>query len=92
VQEVCLHGEGGGLGEELVDLETGLQANRVFAGEQKVQRGTESTELGKGLDVGKFFHLPVHSQRLYKSLKILGLKMPLSGHLEALSNRYWGQA
>jgi hypothetical protein len=38
VQEVCLHGEGGGLEEELVDLETGLQANRICAGEQKVQR------------------------------------------------------
>jgi hypothetical protein len=38
VQEVCLHGEGGGLGEELPDLETGLQANRICTGEQKVQR------------------------------------------------------
>jgi hypothetical protein len=38
VQEVCLHGEGGGLGEELADLEIGLQANRIYAGEQKVQR------------------------------------------------------
>jgi hypothetical protein len=38
VQEVCLHGEGGGLGEELADLETGLQANRICSGEQKVQR------------------------------------------------------
>jgi hypothetical protein len=38
VQEVCLHGEGGGLGEELADLETGLQADRICAGEQKVQR------------------------------------------------------
>jgi hypothetical protein len=28
----------GGLGEELVDLETGLQANRICTGEQKVQR------------------------------------------------------
>jgi hypothetical protein len=37
VQEVCLHGEGGGLGEELVDLETGLQANRICTG-NKVQR------------------------------------------------------
>jgi hypothetical protein len=26
------------LGEELADLETGLQANRICAGEQKVQR------------------------------------------------------
>jgi hypothetical protein len=31
-------GEGGGLGEELADLETGLQADRICAGEQKVQR------------------------------------------------------
>jgi hypothetical protein len=38
VQEVCLHGEGGGLGDELADLETGLQANRICTGEQKVQR------------------------------------------------------
>jgi hypothetical protein len=38
VQEVYLHGEGGGLGEELADLDTGLQANRICAGEQKVQR------------------------------------------------------
>jgi hypothetical protein len=38
VQEVCLHGEGGGLGEELADLETGSQANRICAGEQKGQR------------------------------------------------------
>jgi hypothetical protein len=38
VQEVCLHGKGGGLGEELADLETGLQADRICAGEQKVQR------------------------------------------------------
>jgi hypothetical protein len=30
--------EGGGLGEELADLETGLQADRICAGEQKVQR------------------------------------------------------
>jgi hypothetical protein len=38
VQEVCLHGEGRGLGEELADLETGLQAiessqeNRKYRG------------------------------------------------------------
>jgi hypothetical protein len=38
VQEVCLHEEGGGFGEELADLETGLQANRICAGERKVQR------------------------------------------------------
>jgi hypothetical protein len=38
VKEVCLRGEGGGLGEESADLETGLQANRICAGEQKVQR------------------------------------------------------
>jgi hypothetical protein len=38
VQEVCLHGEEGGLGEELADLETGLQADRICAGEQKGQR------------------------------------------------------
>jgi hypothetical protein len=35
---------------------------------------------------------PVHSQKLYRSLKILGSKVPLSGHLEALSNGYWVQA
>jgi hypothetical protein len=34
----CLRGEGGGLGEELADLETGLQADRICTGEQKVQR------------------------------------------------------
>jgi hypothetical protein len=33
-----MHGEGGGFGEELADLETGLQANRIFTGEQKVWR------------------------------------------------------
>jgi hypothetical protein len=38
VQEVCLYGEGGGLGEELADLETSLQANRICTGEQKVWR------------------------------------------------------
>jgi hypothetical protein len=38
VQEVYFYGEGGGLGEELADLETGLQANRICTGEQKVQR------------------------------------------------------
>jgi hypothetical protein len=37
-QEVCLHGEGGGLGEDLVGLEAGLEANRTCAGEQEVQR------------------------------------------------------
>jgi hypothetical protein len=37
-KEVCLHGEGGGLGEDLVHLEAGLEANRIFAGEQEVQR------------------------------------------------------
>jgi hypothetical protein len=38
VQEVYLHGEGGGLGEDLVHLEAGLEANRTCAGEQEVQR------------------------------------------------------
>jgi hypothetical protein len=38
VEEVCLHGEGGGFGEEFADLETGLQANRICTGEQEVQR------------------------------------------------------
>jgi hypothetical protein len=38
MQEVCLHGEGGGLEEKVVDLETGLQANRICTEEQKVQR------------------------------------------------------
>jgi hypothetical protein len=38
VQEVCLHGEGGGLGEEFTDLETGLQADRIRTGEQKARR------------------------------------------------------
>jgi hypothetical protein len=48
-------------------------------------------EVRKGLGIG-YFHSPAHSQKLYKSLKILGLKVPLSGHLEAMSNGYWGQA
>jgi hypothetical protein len=48
-------------------------------------------EIGKGLGIGKFLPFTAHSQKLYKSLKILGLKVPLSGHLEALSNGYWGQ-
>jgi hypothetical protein len=38
VQEVCLHGEEGGLGEDLVHLEAGLEANRTCAGEEEVQR------------------------------------------------------
>jgi hypothetical protein len=37
-KEVCLHGEGGGLGKDLVGLEAGLEANTTCAGEQKVQR------------------------------------------------------
>jgi hypothetical protein len=32
---------------------------------------------------GISFHLPTRSQKLYKSLKILGSNVPLSGHLEA---------
>jgi hypothetical protein len=32
-------------GEELADLETGLQADRICAGEQKVQREFEVREL-----------------------------------------------
>jgi hypothetical protein len=31
-KEVCLHGEGGGLGEDLVCLETALEANRTCPG------------------------------------------------------------
>jgi hypothetical protein len=38
VQEVCLCREGGGLGEDLVVLEAGLEANRTCTGEQEVQR------------------------------------------------------
>jgi hypothetical protein len=37
-QEVCLHREGGGSGEDLVHLEAGLEANRTCTGEQEVQR------------------------------------------------------
>jgi hypothetical protein len=37
-KEVCLHGEGGGSGEDLVDLETGLAIKRICTKEQKVQR------------------------------------------------------
>jgi hypothetical protein len=37
-QEVCLHGEGGGLREDLVHLEDGLEANRTYTGKQGVQR------------------------------------------------------
>jgi hypothetical protein len=37
-KEVCLHGKGGGLGEDLVGLEDGLEANRTCAGEQELQR------------------------------------------------------
>jgi hypothetical protein len=47
--------------------------------------GGFGAEIRKGLDVD-YFHSPAHSQKLYKSLKILGSKVPLSGHLEALSN------
>jgi hypothetical protein len=35
-KEVCFHGERGGLGEDLVGLQAGLEANRTCAGEQKV--------------------------------------------------------
>jgi hypothetical protein len=38
VQEVCLRGEGGGLGEDLVHLEAGLEANRTCSREQEIQR------------------------------------------------------
>jgi hypothetical protein len=37
-KEVCLHGEGGGSGDNLVGLEAGLEANRTCAGEQELQR------------------------------------------------------
>jgi hypothetical protein len=37
-KEVCLHGEGGGSGEDLVGLEADLEANRTCTGEQEVQR------------------------------------------------------
>jgi hypothetical protein len=35
---VCLCGEGGHLGEDLVHFEAGLEANRTCTGEQEVQR------------------------------------------------------
>jgi hypothetical protein len=37
-KEFSLHGEGGGSGEDLVDLEAGLEANRTCTWEQEVQR------------------------------------------------------
>jgi hypothetical protein len=37
-KKVCLHGEGGDSGEDLVHLEAGLEANRTCTGEQGVQR------------------------------------------------------
>jgi hypothetical protein len=40
------------LGEEFADLETGLQANRICTGEQKVQR--EGLMQRKGKDWMKF--------------------------------------
>jgi hypothetical protein len=59
----------------LVDLETGLQANRICAGKQKVQREGLMQRSGKGLDVGKFLSFISTLTEMYKSLKILGLKM-----------------
>jgi hypothetical protein len=47
-------------------------------------------EIRKELDIGSSFHLPVCSQKSYKSLKILGSKVPLRGYLEALYNGYGG--
>jgi hypothetical protein len=35
-KEVCLHGEGGGLGEDLVGLEADIEANRTCAGKQEI--------------------------------------------------------
>jgi hypothetical protein len=37
-KEVCLHEEEVGSGEDSVGLEAGLEANRICAGEQEVQR------------------------------------------------------
>jgi hypothetical protein len=43
------------LGEELIDLETGLQAIRIcLCREMESTEGGFNTEIGKGLDVGKF--------------------------------------
>jgi hypothetical protein len=95
VQEVCLHREGGGFGEELADLETGLQADRICTGEQKVQRESlRATNTCLGLQVvqragfrqrcEKFGHvesLPIIqiAHSSYMSRKRLGSKDPKRG-------------
>jgi hypothetical protein len=69
-----------------------------FRGKQNLSRGTGSTEggfgvdIGKGLSIGKFLPSPSMLTELYKSLKIVGLKVQLSGHLETLSKGYGGHA
>jgi hypothetical protein len=83
---------GGGSEEDLAGFETGLEANRTCSGEQEVQREGLVQRQEKDWTCGISCHLPVRSQKLYKSLKILASKVLLSGHLEALSNGYWGQA
>jgi hypothetical protein len=80
VQEVCLHGEGGGLREEFTDLETGLQADRICTGEQKSTEGRfEVRELDLDGDMkrlGYMESLPIvpitHSS--YMSCKRLGFE------------------
>jgi hypothetical protein len=56
-------------GEELADLETGLQADRIYAGEQKVQREDLKSEREPDLDGGmkRLGHNGISPHRPYRS-------------------------
>jgi hypothetical protein len=84
------------LGEELADLETGLQADRICTGEQKVQRErlrARSTCFGlqvvqrtgfrwtyENLGHMESFPIVLIAHGSYKSSKRLGSKDPKRGH------------
>jgi hypothetical protein len=53
VQGSLLTWEGGDSREDLVDLETGLEANRTARGTGSTEGGF-GAEIGKGLDIGYF--------------------------------------
>jgi hypothetical protein len=77
------------LGEELADLETGSQADRICTGEQSTERGFEvackwcrEPDLGRGMKrLGHMESLPIvlitHSS--YMSCKMLRSKDPKRG-------------
>jgi hypothetical protein len=45
-------------------------------------------EIDEFLYIRDLFPLPVHWQYVLRSLKIIGSRVPLSGHLELLSSWY----